>query len=142
MATYRGELEPLHGHNYAVTLEVEGSLTPDSWVIDFRELKEIGRGICQELDHRFLLQADSPLLEVSRTGGTVEVAFGERRYAIPAADVVALAVDNTTAERLAEWIAGRVGRQLAERGIDNLMSITVGVEESPGQSGWYTQAVR
>ena len=31
-ATFGGECEPLHGHNYAVSIEVEGSLTDDAWV--------------------------------------------------------------------------------------------------------------
>ena len=39
MATFEGQCEPLHGHNYAVTIEVAGTLTEDSWVIDFAALK-------------------------------------------------------------------------------------------------------
>ena len=46
-----------------------------------------------------------------------------------------------TAERLAEWFVERLRDELAARGATNLSSITVGVEEAPGQSGWATQAI-
>ena len=32
----------------------------------------------------------------------------------------------------------RIAPELASRGAANLTEITVGVEEAPGQSGWYT----
>jgi 6-pyruvoyltetrahydropterin/6-carboxytetrahydropterin synthase len=55
---------------------------------------------------------------------------------MPAADVAALPIDNSTAERLAEWFAGRIAADLAARGAMNVTSIRVGVEEAPGQAGW------
>jgi 6-pyruvoyltetrahydropterin/6-carboxytetrahydropterin synthase len=136
--TFGGDCEPLHGHNYDVTVEIEGALTPDSWVIDFSDAKKIVRRVCKELDHRFLLQADSPELEASRAGGELEVKWGDRRYVMPEVDVVDLPVDNTTAERLAEWLAGRILVELAELGAVNVTGVRVGVEEMPGQSGWFT----
>ena len=69
MATLGDELEPLHGHNYVVTARVEGDLTDDRWVIDFSALKRFVREACEYLDHHFLLQADSPTLEVDLRGG-------------------------------------------------------------------------
>ena len=58
-ATFGGECEPLHGHNYAVTIEVEGALTDDAWVCDFSTLKSLGKALCDQLDHKFLLQSDA-----------------------------------------------------------------------------------
>jgi 6-pyruvoyltetrahydropterin/6-carboxytetrahydropterin synthase len=65
-----------------------------------------------------------------------KVRFRERGYVFPKADVIALPIDNTTAERLAEWLVGRLKDDLAAKGATNLTSITVGVEEAPGQAGW------
>lgn len=138
MATFGGDCEPLHGHNYALSVQVAGSLTPDSWVVDFGDVKRIVRAICAELDHKFLLQAKSPLIEARQDGAEYAVLFRDRRYVLPATDVWPLEIDNTTAERLAEWFAGRIARALADRGADNVTSITVGVEEAPGQAGWFT----
>ncbi len=137
-ATFGGGCEPLHGHNYAAVVEIAGELSSDSWVFDFVELKRIVRALCQELDHRFLLALGSRSLEISERGSEYEVSFGERRYVIPKSDVAALDIDNSTAERLAEWLAGRLAGELEARGASNVHTITVGVEEAPGQAGWYT----
>ena len=137
-ATFGDDCEPLHGHNYDVLVEVEGELTEDSWVIDFTELKKMARRLCEELDHRFLLQRGSRVLQIEEGAEAWTVRFGGRRWVFPKAEVVALPIDNTTAERLAEWFCGRLRDQLREGGANNITSITVGVEEAPGQAGWCT----
>jgi 6-pyruvoyltetrahydropterin/6-carboxytetrahydropterin synthase len=139
-ATFGGKLEPLHGHNYSVTAEIEGSLTPDSWVVDFSDAKRIVRQMCERLDHKLLVQT-SPLLKVAYDEGDLHLRFDDRRYVIPRSDVVILPIDNTTAERLAELFAGELAARLQEVGMRNVMSITAGVEEMPGQSGWFTQSI-
>lgn len=139
--TFGSECEPLHGHNYAVAVELEGELTPDSWLFDFVELRRIVTALCDELDHRFLLPADSAALSIEREEGQYRIALAGRRYVIPEEDVVALPVDNSTAERLAEWLAGRLAAELRARGADNLSSLAVTVEEAPGQSASYRLAL-
>ena len=145
--TFEGQCEPLHGHNYAVTIEVEGELTEDSWVVDFVKLRKMARRICDELDHRFLLQRESSVLEIDEGTSNWRVRFRpggrpsdqERGWALPKAEVVALPIDNSTAERLAEWLAGRLNEELRAAGATRVTAITVGVEEAPGQSAWYRQ---
>jgi len=140
-ATFEGECEPLHGHNYDVIIEVEGELTEDAWVIDFGALKSMARALCQELDHKFLLQRESKVLEIEEGMSNWKVRFRERGWVFPKSDIVALPIDNTTAERLAEWFAGRLREALAERGATNVSSLTVGIEEQPGQAGWSREEV-
>lgn len=137
-ATFGGDCEPLHGHNYGVTLELAGPLTPESWVLDFSEAKRIARGICKELNHKFILQTESRALVIARSETAYEIAFRERRYVMPVADVAPLPIDNSTAERLAEWFAGRVAGELARQGATNILAVTAGIEEAPGQAGWFT----
>ena len=140
MATFGGEMEPLHGHNYAVTIEVAGTLTPDAWVIDFSTLKSLGKALCDEFDHKFLLQTQSPLIEIKETDSNWRLRHAGRGFVFPKADVLALSLDNTTAERIAEHFLERLRADLRARGASNLISITVGVEEAPGQAGWATAA--
>jgi 6-pyruvoyltetrahydropterin/6-carboxytetrahydropterin synthase len=135
MATFGGQMEPLHGHNYTVSIEVEGALTGDAWVIDFSLLKTLGKAICDELDHKFLLQMDSPLLEIDEGQNNYKVRLADRGFVFPRADVLALPLDNTTAERIAEHFIARLRPALTERGATNITTITVEVEEAPGQSG-------
>lgn len=138
MATFAGGCEPLHGHNYDVFVEVEGDLTEDSWVWDFGDLKRATRAIVDELDHKFLLQRDSRVLEIQERDTDWGVRFGDRGYVFPKSDVVALPIDNSTAERISEWVAGRLLAYLRESGATSLRKLTVGIEEMPGQAGWYT----
>lgn len=135
--TFGGRCESLHGHNYEVIIEIRGALTEDAWIADFSEVKRIVREIIQPLDHKFLLPVANRHLATTRTGASWEIHFGDRRYVIPAADVAELDIDNSTAERLAEWIASRLAHRLKDGGAGNVMSISVGVEEMPGQAGWF-----
>ena len=136
ITTCQGQAEPLHGHNYALLVEVEGALTEDAWVLDFGDVKRIGEALCQQLDHRFLLPRDNPALDVSDLDDAWQIAVAGRRYVIPKSDACLLPLDNPTAERLAEWFCHRLAEALADRG--NITSITVGVEEAPDQAGWCT----
>ncbi|MEI6136419.1 MAG: 6-pyruvoyl tetrahydropterin synthase family protein [Chloroflexota bacterium] len=139
MATLGDDLEPLHGHNYIARCRVEGDLTADRWVIDFSVLKRAVREACEELDHHFLLQTRSTLLQMHLDSGTWIVRFGEREYRFPASDVAALPIENTTAELLAEWIADRLDQALSDGGHTNIVRIAVDVQEMPGQSGGYAR---
>ena len=134
--------EPLHGHNYGVRVEVTGDLNPEGYVLDFLTLKTITREMCKELDHQFLLPRQSRHLAITERPEAWELRFGRERYLLPRASVTALPLDNATAERLAEYLAGRIIERLRARGAANLESITVGVEETEMQTAFYTAHLR
>ncbi len=144
-ATFADELEPIHGHNYDVTVEVEGPLTAESWVIDFSQLKRLTREVCATLDHKFLLQMASRVLTIRDDDTHYEVQYNAQPpYRLPKGDVAALPIDNSTAERLAEYIAGRLAEALPRPpsgggGPAGLTRLKVMVEEMPGQSAWFEQ---
>src|SRR5260370_25682170 len=102
--TFGGKCECLHGHNYGVLVELEGSLGEDMLVFDFTILKQITRELCRRLNHRFLLPLHNPHLELREQADSWEILFGKKRYVFPREDVIALPIDNSTAERLAEYI--------------------------------------
>jgi 6-pyruvoyltetrahydropterin/6-carboxytetrahydropterin synthase len=135
-ATYGGHCEPLHGHSYEVAAEVEGNLGEDSLVVNFIGLKAILRELSKELDHKFMLQLDSRILKIEATeaGWSVRTP-GDTCYVFPKADVMALPIDNTTAERLAEWFSGRLSEWMEGRGASKVAALTVEVWEGPGQRG-------
>ncbi len=137
-ATLANELEPIHGHNYDVIIEATGSLTEAAWVIDFSQLKKVGREICEMLDHKFLLQMKSSTLIVTDEQSHFKIQFNNQpSYRLPKTDVIALPIDNTTAERLAEFIAGILLKKLEKSICERLTLLKVGVEEMPGQVGWF-----
>src|SRR4029453_7248366 len=61
---YPGFREPLHGHNYQVSVRVEAALGPDGYVLDFGLVKRVARALCAELDERVLLPRASDCLKV------------------------------------------------------------------------------
>ncbi|HEY6091868.1 MAG TPA: 6-carboxytetrahydropterin synthase [Gemmatimonadales bacterium] len=137
--TYAGHrCEKLHGHNYRVSVVVEGALEQDSWyVVDFSAVKKVMRALTGELDHRVLLPRDNPQLAVVQENGSVRVAYaGEPRYVFPAGDCVILPIPNTTVEMLSQYLAGRVR---AELGTLHLEAIEIEVEENFGQSASYRE---
>ncbi len=127
--TFGGKCERLHGHNYGVLVELE--------VFDFTILKQITRELCRSLNHRFLLPLYNPHLQVNEQESEWEIRFGAKRYVFPREDVIALPIDNSTAERLAEYICLELCRSLSKYNTSNLQTIMVGVEEAPTQMAYY-----
>jgi 6-pyruvoyltetrahydropterin/6-carboxytetrahydropterin synthase len=136
--TVAGKCEFLHGHNYAVTVELEGPLTADSYVFDFVALKKMTRAICETLDHCFLLATCNPHLNIQHHDRHWQIDYNDRHYVFPEKDVKPLPVDNITAERLAEYISGQIVKELNKSESQQLASLTVGVEESEGQTAYFT----
>jgi queuosine biosynthesis protein QueD len=137
--TYGGKCEHLHGHNYGVSVTVEGPLTADSYVVDFVDLKKIIRRVSETLDHRFLLPLQNPHLDLAQENEHWSIHFEGREYKFPARDVVPLPMDNTTAERLAEYIWHEIARELLALGNSHITVISVGIEEAPGQTAYFSQ---
>ena len=80
------------------------------------------------------LAVPSPTIRVAASDTSVEVSFEERRWVFPRGDCVLLPVANTTAELLADYIAGRLRQAMTARGFEIPRILCVEVEESFGQS--------
>ena len=139
--TYGGKCERLHGHNYGVQVEIEGELGEDKLVFDFTILKRLTREICQRLNHRFLLPMNNSHLELIAAEDTWEIRFQEKRYVFPRCDVIELPIDNSSAERLAEYICNELCLMLDVYDTSQLFTISVGVEEAPTQMAYYQRPI-
>ncbi len=137
--TFGGECEALHGHNYRVTVTLEGRTDENHYVFDFVTLKRLAKAECDRLDHRLLLPTENKHLQVRVENGSVFVRFKEKLYQFPEDDVVLLPVTNTTAEMLARYLAGRLRSHPLIAGASNLEALEVEVEESFGQSARYRE---
>lgn len=135
--------ETLHGHNYRTQVVVEGGLDPEAhYVVDFAELKQLMRRLTDEIDHKVLLPLENPKLQIREEGDTVTVAVqGKPRYVFPRTDCALLPVPNTTVEMLAQYLAGRVARELGASGTHHLKAIEVEIEETFGQSASYRESL-
>jgi len=133
--------ERLHGHNYGMSLTVEGAVDAETgFVVDFAVLKTILRPALQAVDHRVLVPAENPEVRLEASDGFTTVwVSGERRYLFPTSQVAAVPVRDTTAERLAAHFADLVWRGLEEAGCGAIAKLVVLVEESPGQHATFTK---
>ena len=129
-----GQCERLHGHNYRVAVEVEDDLGVDRYVFDFIALLDLTRALIAELDHRMLLPARSALIAVEADGPNWSVRFADRRWSFPRDECVVLPLANTTAELLADYLAGRLLLDFEARQLGRPHVLRVEVEESVGQS--------
>lgn len=133
-----GKREPLHGHNYQVSVAVEGELDSAGVVLDFITFKPLVKRICDSLDHRTLIQTGSPSIQVRSRSREVEVRYGKQKLILPKQDVILLPLANTSTELLAEHIANQVRRQVRRRfPRHTIRFMEVGVEEARGQRGFY-----
>src|SRR5262249_37168532 len=133
--TYDGDhCERIHGHNYRTAVEVEGDLDANHYVIDFIALKDLTRAITDELDHRMLLPTRSPLIELHEDGSNLRVTYRDRYWSFPRGECALIPIANTTAELLADYIAGRLRQSLTDRGWGLPRVLRVQVEESFGQA--------
>jgi len=133
--SYQGhQCERLHGHNYRAAVEIEGTLQEDFYVFDFIALKQCTKEITDELDHYMLLPTKNAVIKVEETGASVRARYRDREWVFPRGDCVLLPIENTTAELLARFIAGRLLESLRVKEKFVPEVVRVEVEEGPGQS--------
>lgn len=133
-----GSREPLHGHNYRVSLKGEVGELHKDMVFDFLDIKPIVKGICDSLDHRLLIPKDNSLLTIHEEEKNFKVNTPCGSYfSFPKQDVLLLPISNTSAERLAIYISSKIREITFQRFNFKFDSLEVEVEETPGQSAVY-----
>ncbi len=134
-----GTREPLHGHNYHVTVELEGGLNDGDLVMDFIPFKPVVKELCDAMDHCTILPAENFKLKISEGDEYVETDFDGKRFQFDKEDVRILPISNTSTECLARYIALELCAVINARFPDATVSnLKVSVSESPGQAGWYS----
>jgi 6-pyruvoyltetrahydropterin/6-carboxytetrahydropterin synthase len=112
------------------------------FVLDFSVLKQITRHLVDQIDHKVLLPTLNPKLSFREDGDRVSVDyFGTPTYVFPKRDCALLAIPNTTAEMLAQYLGVQVREELAAGGYTHLTSLEVEVEENYGQAATYREVL-
>jgi 6-pyruvoyltetrahydropterin/6-carboxytetrahydropterin synthase len=131
--------ERLHGHNYRVSVAVEGPADPTTgFVVDFAVLKQGLRALIAPLDHRVLIPAANPALTVREEPDRIVLDYTRPQWlVVPREHACLVPVAHTTAELLAQWMGGELMRSLGETG-GAITRLTLEVEESTGQAAAVT----
>ncbi len=135
-----GSKEALHGHQYQPTILVRFRDASFENMIPFSELKEGMRGIAREWDEKTLIAVKNPFYrEISRSESEIEFRLCGKRYVLPSDEVVLLEITNVTCEELARCYFERLSAALRPVfAACPPLSMTVLIEESPGQGASYT----
>src|SRR5262245_54609402 len=87
---YKGFREALHGHNYRVSVDVEGTLGAQGYVLDFGVVKEVTRRVCKRLDEKVLIPVHSDCLAIRQEGKQLIVTYEHEEFRFPQSDVLLL----------------------------------------------------
>jgi len=134
--TFAGDIcECLHGHNYGLRAEVEGSLDENRYVVDFIAFRDALALLVKQLDHHVLLPTKHSMILIEESGDEVIARFRNKRWVFPREDCMLLPIVNTTAEELSWWIATQIRNQLYSKIGPRISMIEIGVDENHGQWG-------
>lgn len=60
-----GKCSRPHGHNYAISVMVTGTVTDEGWIVDKADITDI----ISDWDHRFLVEQGDPLIDAFEASG-------------------------------------------------------------------------
>ncbi|MFX0093489.1 MAG: 6-pyruvoyl tetrahydropterin synthase family protein [Candidatus Hodarchaeota archaeon] len=128
-----GKCNRIHGHNYHVTLTLEGTMDAEATVlVDFAEVKTKLQGILAEWDHKILIPSKSKDLTIRTTGESIEITTRDDRYfLLPKDDVLFIDFPAASCEYLTMGIYKKV------KNLWPNFDIQVIVEETPGSKTAY-----
>lgn len=124
----------IHGHNYQIEVEVEGTLNEKKMIVDFSELKNTIKSILKPLDHKLLLPLYNKDFNIVQTEKEILLTTCEgKKYRFPKEDVELLPLEATTAELLAPYLHDLIKKQYPS------LKVTVSVAETPSSVAIYSE---
>ena len=125
-----GKCSRLHGHDYAVSIELEGDLK-NGILIDYGDVKRIARKILEQYDHRVLIPTRGTLSVANVQSNHVSVEYSGKTMSFFMEDVCFIDTDVSSSENLASLISFQLKKELSA--YENLRSLSLTVYEGPSQ---------
>lgn len=134
-----GTKESLHGHHYQPTVTVQFKDASFKKMIAFSEIKSGMKKIAALWDEKVLLATENPHFKIlKQSKDSLEFSLCKKKYLLPRDEVVLLKLDNITCENLAEAYYKFLEMELELFSDKNIVSVSVYIEESPGQGAAFT----
>jgi 6-pyruvoyltetrahydropterin/6-carboxytetrahydropterin synthase len=132
--------ERLHGHNYSVAATLAARIGEPGITFNYAFFKKRLTALCEKLDRHFLIAEQSPYLKIITEGDYYYVIYGEDKIPFLKADVLLLAVENTTLEELARWFVEQLIADKAFIHDNRIEQLTIKVFNGPEQSAAFSWA--
>jgi 6-pyruvoyltetrahydropterin/6-carboxytetrahydropterin synthase len=103
------------------------------FVMDFEDLKECAREICEALDHKTLIASQDADIQIEETEtGDVKVIVVKsgKRYSFPKEDVAIIPVESVSAEDLCTYLLNELCNKLD---LGAITEVSVRLDEGLGQ---------
>jgi 6-pyruvoyltetrahydropterin/6-carboxytetrahydropterin synthase len=126
----------LHGHNYSLSIHIEGIPDKGGIIVDFVSFESTIKSIIAPMDHRMIISRKQARIE----NGAITIDAIDGPIILPTESVYLIDEDGTTAELLAKHIMCRLenwAHSPAAKINGKIKSISIGVYESDGRSGWF-----
>lgn len=94
-----GKCSRPHGHNYAISVAVTGTLTEEGWVVDKGDITDV----LFDWDHRFLVERGDPLIEAFEASGDSDATVVLDQP--PTAEVMGLALERRLKDALPDTVS-------------------------------------
>jgi 6-pyruvoyltetrahydropterin/6-carboxytetrahydropterin synthase len=94
-----GKCSRPHGHNYEITVQIQGELTEMGWVVDKGDVTSV----IDEWDHRFLLEQGDPLIDAFESSGDGDAVVV--LDAPPTSEVMSLRLEQKLADKLPDTVS-------------------------------------
>ena len=151
---YEGFREPLHGHNYKVSIKIKAKqLNTSFYVIDFDIVKLLMNRICEGLKHCLLVPKFNKFLKVEvlddinstddKGKHNINITCEDgSKFSFPEQDVKIIETEQISAECLAKYITHIFYKQFEQEYPENfnqikIKKIVVKVSEDKGKTGIY-----
>jgi len=127
--------ERLHGHNFAVAVDLTAPVGDNGMCFSYRILKDRVQRLCDDLDEYMLLSGLSPFLEISEEGNQYKVRFNNEDMYFLKCDTLVLPIRNATVEEYSHYILTELLNDDELVGAYDIRAIEVRVSSGPGQWG-------
>lgn len=137
--------EPMHGHNYKVSLYFESTCLEPEYKkqLNNDKLEEIVKSICNYLKHRLILGSQNQNSRIEEDGpNNIKLTnnYDNSIFSIPKTDVLVLEIQQATAECLSCYIFKEIQKQKSEFMYEsvNYLKLKVKVFEDERKSASFT----
>ncbi len=142
---HKHQREELHGHNYKLTVEVEGmNLNKENELIKEKEFHLVITSICNSLKHRLLIGKNNINLVISELNTnqiSIKTLCDDKEFILPKEDIKVIEIDQISAEQLAKYISDQIllQKEKFQYSEVNYTKLVVKVYEDERKSASYTK---
>ena len=132
---HKGKCRNLHGHNYQISVTIEGQPEADGMIIDFAYLKAYLSEVLRPMDHAMVLWDQDPWVEILRKAQIKGMFVDDQGASSPT--LLYLLPNHPSAENIALHLFDRMNQKLRlHSDLKHVSATLVSVKVQETEDGW------